>query len=52
MVASEGFSFLLSRAETQEAWKLRKSQQDRWTEEGEREDEANEKEDTTEEAAA
>ena len=39
-------------AETQEAWKLRKSQQDRWTEEGEREDEANEKEDTTEEATA
>lgn len=51
MVASEGFSFLLSE-ETQEARKLRKSQQDRWTEEGEREDEANEKEDTTEEAAA
>ena len=39
-------------AETQEAWKLRKSQQDRWTEEGEREDEANEKEDASEEATA
>ena len=41
MVASEGFSFLLS-----------EETQDRWTEEGEREDEANEKEDTTEEATA